>query len=149
MALTGEYIASDLTVGFLEPGSVTNYFDLSAYVNEDSMSLSRGEAETTGHGTTARTYIPGLKDGEYSFTIMFNTVPAYAQQPQHRLFQLFDNGTATTWRVREKGVGTGLPEMTFSAFISGFEPDYANDDQPVSASVSLKISGAVTRSSQS
>lgn len=148
MALTGEYIASDFTIGFLEPGSVSNYFDLSVYVNEDSMSLSRGEAETTGHGTTARTYIPGLKDGEYSFTIMYNTTPAYAQQPHHRLRQLFDAGTMTTWRAREKGTGTGLPEETFSAFISSFEPDYANDDQPVSASVTLKISGNVTRASQ-
>lgn len=149
MALTGEFIASDTTVEFLEPGSVTNYFALTTYVNEDALSLTAGEVETTAHGTTSRTYIPGLKDGEYSFTLMYNTTPAAAQRPQHRVRQLWENRTATTWRVREQGTGTGLPEYTFSGFITEFSPDLANDDQAVSASVSIKISGAVTHAFQS
>lgn len=149
MALTGNILASDLTIGFLEPGSVSNYFDLATYVNEDAQSRTVGEVEVTAHGTTARQYMPGLKDGDYSFTLYFNTVPAAAQTPQHRLRQLLEDRTITTWRLRYRGAGAGLPEETFSAFLTDFSPDLANDDQAITASITVKITGDITYGFQS
>lgn len=149
MALSGAIIASDLTIGFLEPGSVTNYFDLSTYVNEDAQSVSVGEIDVTAHGTVWRQFRPGLKEGDYSFTVIFNTTPAAAQHPQHRLRQLLDNNTETTWRVRYLGAGTGLPEETWSGFLTAYEPDFANDDQAVTASITVKVNGAITSGFQS
>lgn len=148
MAATGEFLANDLTIEFLEPGSASNYYALTTYVNEDEFSRSVGEAETTAHGTTSRTYIPGLKEYEYSFTLMHNTTPAEAQRPQTRIRQLLEARTMTTWRVRPLGVATGRPEVTFSAYVSEMSDDLANDDQPVSSSVSLRVTGDVTYATQ-
>jgi hypothetical protein len=144
MATTGEFIASDATLEFLEPGSVTNYYNLSTYVNEVTLSRTAGEAETTALGTTYRTYIRGLKEGELTFTLMFNNTPAAAQRPHHRVAQLFEAGTLTTWRLRPQGTGTDKLERTFSGSVTGFEEDLTNDDQPVSASVTVRVNGAIT-----
>jgi hypothetical protein len=149
MATTGEFIASDATLEFLEPGSVTNYYDLSTYVNEVTLSRTAGEAETTSLGTTYRTYIRGLKEGELSFTIFFNNTPAAAQRPHHRVRQLFEAGTLTTWRVRPQGSGTGKLEETFSGTVTGWEEDLTNDDQAVSAAVTVRVNGAITDTIQS
>jgi hypothetical protein len=148
MATTGEFIASDATLEFLESGSVSNYYNLSTYVNEVQLSRSAGEAETTTLGTTYRQYIAGLREGELSFTIYFNNTPAAAQRPHYRVLQMFEAGTRTTWRVRPQGEGTGKLESTFSGTITGFETDITNDDQPVSAAVTVRVNGAITDTNQ-
>src|ERR1700682_5578952 len=123
MALTGEFVACNATFAFLEPGSVTNYYNLSTYVNADVINRTRGEAETTAHTGCDKTFIPALMDGSYDFTLMHNNVPALAQQPQVRLRQMFESGVITTWRVHEQGDGSGLPELTFKGFLLDFVAD--------------------------
>jgi hypothetical protein len=148
MATTGEFIASSATLGFLEPGSVTNYYDLSTYVNEVQLSRTAGEAETTSLGTTYRTFIRGLKEGELTFNLFFNNTPAAAQRPHYRVSQLFEAGTLTTWRLRPQGEGSGYLEYTFSGTVTGYEIDVTNDDQPVSAAVTVRVNGAITDTNQ-
>lgn len=148
MALTGEFQATDYQIGFLEPGSATNYYDLSTYVNGDSLSRNVGTADTTCHGVSYRTFIAGMKSGELSFTLLHNTAPALAQQPQTRVRQLLENRTVTTWRIRERGTGSGLPETTFQALVTGMVSNYANDDAVVSSDVTLTVSGTITDSTQ-
>ena len=145
MALTGEFLASDLTIEYQDGA---NYYALTTYVNEDEFSRTVGEAETTAHGTTARTFIPGLKEYEYSFTLMHNNQPPIADRPQTRLRALLEDRLVRLWRIRPNGSGTGRPEITFEAFVSEMVDDLANDDQPVSSSVTLRITGPVTYSTQ-
>jgi hypothetical protein len=150
MSTSGEFLSTDMTVEFLEPGSVTNYYALTTYVNGVTLSRSAGEAEVTTHGSGGyRQYITGLKEGELSFTLMYNTTPAYAQRPQTRVRQLFENLTRTTWRLRPNGTGTGLHEITHSGVVTGFEEDFNLDDQAVSAAVTVRVNGAITDSTQS
>jgi predicted secreted protein len=149
MATTGEFIASDATLAFLEYGSTVDYYDLSTYVNEVTLSRTAGEAETTTLGTTYRQYIRGLKEGELSFTIFYNNTPAAAQRPHHRVRQMFEDGTRTTWRVRPQGAGTGKLEATFSGTVTGYEEDLTNDDQAVSAAITVRVNGAITDTIQS
>lgn len=149
MAATGEIIGTDVTLAY--NSASTTWIELAAFTNDDAMSLSRGEAETTAHGTSARTYIAGLMDGEYSFTVMYNfdATLTTAGKPQELLFALFTAGTAKPWRVRPQGAGSTKKEKLFTAFITGFDENFANDDEPVSVDITLKISGAVTEATQS
>lgn len=148
MALTGEYIPSDLGFGFLEPGSATNYYELSTYVTNFTLGQARDKVDTTCYGTSVRTFIQGLSENEASFTLLHNNTPAYAQRPQTRLQQLFANQTSTTWRVRPLGTGSTLPEITFTATVQTKNETFANGEA-VSSEVTLAISGAITDSTQS
>ena len=51
--------------------------------------------------------------------------------------------------MRYRGAGAGLPEETFSGFLTDFSPDYANDDQAITASITVKITGEITYGFQS
>lgn len=148
MAATGEIIGNALTLAY--NSASTTWIELAGFANDDAMSLSLGEAETTAHGTTARTYIPGLLDGEYSCTIMHNydTGLTSAGKPQELLFALFTGRSAKPWRVRPRGEGSTFKEYLFTGFITGFDTNYANDDEPISTDITIKISGAVTEATQ-
>lgn len=146
MALSGEFLATSMLVQYEAPTSTWN--DIQTFVNEDSLSSSRGEAETTGHGTTARTYIAGLKEHTYSFTLMHNNTNGYSTRPQTILEGYYTAGTAVSWRIRPNGTGTGNSQAVFTGFITSFETDFTSDDQPVSTSVEIRITGDVTWSAQ-
>lgn len=148
MALTGEFIASDLTIEYSEPGTPATYFDLSQYVNDVKRGWKIGEADTTSYGTKDKTSIPGLGENELSFTLRYNNAPAAASRPQAKLKTLAQNRNVTGWRIRDMGIGTGKPEQTFSAYVTGFDEEKANDDKPVSASIKLRITGSVTETTQ-
>lgn len=146
MAASGEYIATDFVVEYENPSTTWNA--LTTHVNEDNVSQSRGEAETTGHGTTSRTYIPGLLENTYSFTFYHNNTNGYSSRPQTLLQTVFTNGTSVNWRLRPLGATTGRPEITFTGFLTSYETDYTSDDQVVTSSVEIRISGAVTYGTQ-
>ena len=141
MALSGEFIANALTIEYENPTSTWNA--LTTVTNQGKLSASVGEAETTSYGTTARTYIPGLADNSYSFTLMHNNTNAYATRPQTTLRVLFLARTQVNWRVFPNGAGTGNASITFSGFISKMDDDYANDDQAVSSDIEIRINGAI------
>lgn len=148
MAATGEILATDLTLAY--NSASTTFIELAAFANDDALSLSRGDAETTAHGTGSRTYIAGLIDGEYSCTVMFNydATLTTAGKPQELLMALFQSGVIKPWRVRPQGAGSTKPEILFNAYINGYDVNLANDDEPVSVDITLKISGAVTTAAQ-
>ena len=146
MALSGEFIATSMLVQYEAPTSTWN--DIGTVVNEDSLSSSRGEAETTAHGTTSRTYVPGLMEHTYSFTLMHNNTNGYSTRPQTVLEGYFTAGTSVSWRIRPNGTATGASQAVFTGFITSFETDFTADDQPVSTSVEIRITGGVTWSAQ-
>lgn len=139
MASTGEKIGSAYELAFLEPGSVTNYYDLTTYVNQDKLTKKTGEADTTAHSTVTKTFIPGLNENTLTFDLMHNNTPAYAQRPQTRVRQLQQTRTVTTWRIRPDGDGSGFEEVTFTAFVTQMDDNYANDNKPVSSTVALRV----------
>lgn len=148
MALTGEFIPTDLTIEYSEPGTPATFFDVSQYVNDVKRGWKIGEADTTSYGTKDKTSIPGLGENELSFTLRYNNTPAAASRPQTKLKAMAAARNITGWRIRDLGIGTGKPEQTFQAFITGFDEEKANDDKVVSASVKLRITGSVTETLQ-
>lgn len=143
MALSGEFIASSLTIEYENPATTWNA--LTTVTNQGKLSLSIGEAETTSYGTTARTYIPGLADNTYSFTLFHNNTAAYASRPQTTLRALLLARTQVNWRIYPNGAGTGNASVTFSGFLTKMDDDYSNDDQPVSSDIEIRINGAVVQ----
>ena len=63
MANTGEFLGNDVKLAYNSTGST--WVELDIFTNDDSMSMSAGEAETTSHGTVNRTYIAGLLVGSF------------------------------------------------------------------------------------
>jgi hypothetical protein len=147
MATSGEFIASSLTLEYENPALTWN--DITTYTNQGKASQSVGEAETTSYGTTSRTYIPGLTENTYSFTLMHNNTNGYTTRPQTVLWSAFNNSTSVNWRIRPNGAATGRHEITFTGFVAKFDTDYSSDDQVVSSDVEVRISGAVTHAAQS
>jgi len=139
MASTGEKIGSALTAAFLEPGSASNWYEMGTYINGDTLDHKTGEADTTAHGTTQRTFIPGLTENQWDFELLHNNTPAYAQRPQVRLRQFQQARTIVSWRIRVDGDGSGLEEATFTGFILSMKDNFANDNKPVSSSVSVRV----------
>jgi len=146
MATSGEFIANALTIEFENPTSTWN--EITTNANQGKASQSVGEAETTAYGTTARTYIPGLTENTYSFTLMHNNTEAYDGRPQTLLAGVFANRTKVNWRIRPNGAATGRHEITFAGFVTKFDTDYTSDDQVVTSDVEVRISGAVTNAAQ-
>jgi hypothetical protein len=132
-------IGSALTAAFLEPGSAAAFFEFANYINGDSVDKKTGEADTTAHGTSTKTFIPGLNENAWAFELMWNNTPAYAQRPQTRFRQFQQGQTVVTFRIRPYGAGSGLEEIGFTGFVTGMKDNTASDNKPVSSSVSLRI----------
>lgn len=143
MALSGEFIASSLTIEYENPSLTWNA--LTTVTNQGKLGISIGESETTSYGTTARTYIPGLADNTYSFTLFHNNTNAYATRPQTTLRTLLLARTQVNWRVYPNGAGTGNSSLTFAGFMTKMDTDFSSDDQPVSSDIEIRINGAVTQ----
>lgn len=148
MASSGEFIASDLVLEWENPAAAGTWNALTTYSNQGKLSQSVGEAETTSYGTTARTYIPGLFDNTFSFTLFHNNTLAYALRPQTILRTVFLARTVINFRVRPNGTASGRHEQTFSGFLTKMDADYSSDDQPVSSDCEVRISGAVVSAAQ-
>lgn len=119
-----------------DSGSSTR--DLSAYLQSDGISRSADVAETTVHGLTAKTYIPGLKDGTIPIEGGFDpTVDGYLEGilGMSRAFEYYPAG---------EPVGVTKPKYTGSCILTSYEVEAPVDDK-VSFSGEFQITGAVTR----
>ncbi len=120
-------------------GTAETFTTLAEVLDIDGPSQSRDSIEVTSHSSNGwREFIAGLKDGgEISFDL--NMVPDDATQQTLR--DHFDDGTVGNYQI----VYPNGWQDDFAATIT----DYGTKspvDGPVTDSVTLKISGAVTRS---
>ena len=117
----------------------TTPVDISQYLNSVTDSFSRDSAETTTFGKTAKTYIPGLKDGTISAEGRFDpTVDA-------QLYALFDQGTIVDFEYGPAGTSAGSPKYTGQCFVTSYEVETPVDDVGT-FSLELQIVDNVTRS---
>jgi hypothetical protein len=128
------------------------YANISAYSNDAGIDTKVGEAETTTYGIVDKKFIPALREGTAKFMILHDDL-TYAGSPQALIYNyLGASGSqfpVAVFRVRPRGVGTGRPEISFDGFLTGGSDVVANDGSPVSTSVTVRASGAITRAAQS
>lgn len=124
----------------------TTYTNLSAFSNSLSVEQSLEEVDVTTYGTVDKLYMAGLRDGTFSFNVMYDD-GVWAQTPQGLLNSLLNRAAA--WRIRPLGAGSTKPEISFDGFITSLTENFANDSTAVGAEISIRNSTAVTRTTQS
>jgi predicted secreted protein len=108
-------------------------------VNLTPPSMEMGTSETTHLASTWREYISSIPDGgEIELTIEYDS----ASSTHASLWSKFTGGAVESWQVVFNDVGDTL--VAFSGIITGFEFDEVAVDNVVTATVKVKITGAVT-----
>jgi predicted secreted protein len=82
-----------------------------------------------------------LRSGELSMQIVYDPAHATHKNSAGGLLNDLTSRAATTFTLVFSDAAT--TEWTFSAFVTGFEPD-APHDGPLTATVSLKLTGDIT-----
>lgn len=120
-------------------GAATETFDTIAEItNFDGPGGSASEIDVTSLDSTAREFLMGLKD-EGQFTFGCNLVPGDTAQSGLRDDR--DNRTLRNFKIVLTDASNTT--LTFSAYVMTFSISGAVDDK-IGASVTLRISGAVT-----
>lgn len=124
----------------IDPAGGTSYTDVSEYLNEVGLETEIDTAETTTLGKTAKTYIPGLEDGTFECSGLYD--PAFDA--------LLDSckRVVASFRYRPAGAGTGLPEFTGSVILSSYGVETTVDDA-ATIEAEFQVTDAITRSVQS
>lgn len=101
--------------------------------------VEMGVSETTHLGSTWRTFIPNILDaGELTFTIEYDS----ADSTHAAIWSQMTAGTEAVWLITL--ADTGTTTIGFNGPITGFSIDEIAVDGVVTASISAKITGAVT-----
>ena len=117
-----------------------NEFDLSAYFNEVSISRTVETAETTAFGSSAKTYITGLKDGTIALGGMFDGSANAIDQEMTDVLGVNAGGIVT---VATEGITTIGSRVTSAlAKATSYEVSSPVGDV-VSASADFQVDGGV------
>lgn len=110
--------------------------DISQYINSGSKGEEVETHENTNWGATAKAYIPGLKDGTFSFDGAFDAT----------LDQLLSQilGSERDISYFPAGVGAGLPKYTARAIIKSYGLESPVDDK-ISYSAEVQVTGGWVR----
>lgn len=135
-----EYAAFGTTLG-MDISSSTSFTALAQIRDISGPSLAKGTAETTHRNSTGRwrTFVSTLRDGgEITFDLVFDPddashalmLTAFEENNGQNFRVTFPDATPATW--------------TFLGEITAFEPSAPMEDA-LTASVTIKVSGAITR----
>lgn len=120
-------------------GVLFGAYDLSAFFNEASMSQSVETAETTTFGSSAKSYISGLRDGTFSLSGMFDGVAAGIDQVISA--SVGDGINVPVTIIPQQAATMVLGDVSFSG--STIETSY-EVSSPVGDVVSANMEGQIT-----
>jgi len=118
-------------------GSLT---DISAYLNDASLSRSIETAETTKFGDDDKEYIVGLRDATISLSGMFDsTLDAHIQA-------VLGQSATLSWAFATNGSTPGASNPVYSGecIVTSYDMSPAVGDV-VSVSIELQVTGSITR----
>ncbi len=118
--------------------------DLSTFITNASFPNEGEVSEVTGLTRDRRRYIRSLANSTFSIEGFYDdgaTGPAAILEP------LVDSETPATVVRRVEGTGAGLPEMSFSAFVTSYEETSPVDDV-IGWTAEFQVSGDLTTSTQ-
>lgn len=116
--------------------------DVSTSLAAVTLSQSAEDVETTAFGSNSRTRIGGLKDGEVSFDFHQD----FGAGGIDSIFNpLLGTVVAVVIKPTSDAVGATNPSYTFNVLVSEYSPFDSSVGDLATFSVSLPISGDVTR----
>lgn len=136
-----KFVAKGTQLKISDMGGTPVFTAIPSAKNFDGPNMSSEEIDVTTHDSSGnyRETLPTFLDaGELSFDILFD--PANAQH--EALLDSFENKTLVDYKLIFQD--TGNTEWDFSAFVKSFSPSNGLEDAS-SASVTLRINGAITR----
>lgn len=119
--------------------------DVSAFLTNVSLPLTKDALETTTFGDSARDYIEGLKSGTISLSGRWDGDGASSIDAV--LDAAYDNGSLVTFSLNPTGTATfstSAPGYTGSMVVTNYEHG-TGFDGVATFSATLQVSGAVTR----
>lgn len=120
----------DETATFINIGCVRDF---------NGPNISRGEIDVTTLCSTAKEYIPDLKDnGDFSLTALFSP----RNKAQRILMNALDDTSSRRFRVVLPDDGVGNTSFEFNAFVKTF-PISGAQSQAISANLGLRITGDI------
>tara|TARA_Y100000361_G_scaffold37821_1_gene32377 strand:- start:12808 stop:13236 length:429 start_codon:yes stop_codon:yes gene_type:complete len=127
-------------------GVDSTYDSLGSITDLSPPSVTKDTIEVTSHGDSGiRKYIGGLVDfGEVSITVNYDP-----DDTAHTNFRTLaetpnDVADATNTGFKITYADTGATVLTFNGIVTGFEQEAPIDGQ-LSATITIKVSGAVTK----
>lgn len=114
-----------------------NSVDISQYCNSVEFAREADTHETTGFGSSSKTYEGGLKDGTASLSGVYDSAVA---GPRATIEPLL--GTTVPLVYKPEGTGTGKPTKTVSVIVGSYKETSAVADM-VTWSVDLQMTGDV------
>lgn len=126
----------------LDPWVELNGVDLSSFVSEVTVNMSRADVDLTASGDAGITRKPGLRDDSYEFTFRqdfdANSVDA-------TIFALFDAGTEFEVRVA-KNAPPSATTFDGNCIITDYSPLAGAIGDAGNATLTLPVSGKIARS---
>lgn len=118
-----------------------NAVDYSEYLSEAGLEREIDSAETSALGTTAKTYVPGLTDGSFSLSGMYEPTLDTALDGFH-------GDASIPFEYRPAGTGSGKPKYTGNCILTSYSISTSVDDM-ASIEAEFQVTGAITRAAQS
>ncbi len=123
----------------VDPAGGSSYTDLSVYLNEITQETETDGAETTTLGNTAKTYIPGLEDGTFEMSGLYDPTADALFNTLRRVI--------ATFRYRPAGAGSGLPQYTGSLILTTYSVETTVEDAAM-FEAEFQITGTIVRATQ-
>jgi len=138
--MTNAINAQGIVIARGDGGSPETYTLIAEITDFDGPGGERPDIDVSSLDSTAREYLPGLKDnGDFSFTANF--LGADAQHVLIRDTDTAETTDATNFRITFTDVGATT--ATFAAFVKQYRPS-GSVDAAVVANVTMRVTGDVT-----
>lgn len=142
-----EFTGTGVLLSFNTVGAPTVYTTLAGTTDLKPPAASIDDIEVTALDSTGKEFIPALADnGEVTFTLMLRKATAgnAAWVASQTAFEAYANdGIVHGFKIIYPGTATLV--YTFSGYVKEFAVDPLSPSNAASASCSIKVSGAVTR----
>jgi hypothetical protein len=139
--MSGEVKTQGTKLQLAGTASPVTYTDTANVVSISGLGGQKGDIDITNFDSTAKEFLTGLEDpGQVQVEI--NYAPADATQDT--MWSLKNSGALRTWRITMPGASPA-PYFSFAATVQQFQVNFQTDDV-VRATVTLRVSGAITKS---
>lgn len=139
--MSGEVKTQGTKLQLAGTASPITYTSMANVTSISGLGGQKGDIEITNFDSTAKEFLTGLEDpGQVQVEINYSPDDA----TQDTLWGLKDSGELRTWRIKLSGASPN-PYFQFTATVQQFQVNFQTDDV-VRATVTLRVSGSITKS---
>lgn len=139
--MSGEIKTQGTKLRLAAASSPITYTNMANVTSISGLGGQKGDIDITNFDSTAKEFLTGLEDpGQVQVEINYSPSDA----TQDTLWGLKESGDLRGWRIQLSGASPS-PYFAFSATVQQFQINFQTDDV-VRATVTLRVSGSITKS---